>query len=194
MRIILASSSARRKEIFKQLGIKAEIKVPAIEETILKTPVETVVCNATRKATWVHNKQKTNVDSIILGFDTLVFLEGKILGKPSDKKDSIDMLKGLSGKWHEVYTGIAVLTNGNLFQDYDKSDVKFHRLTNSQISYYIDSGENLDKAGSYGIQNKNMSFIEKIEGSFSNVVGLPLETFENLFKKIGFDIFSGKAL
>ncbi len=194
MRIILASSSARRKEIFKQLGIRAEIKVPAIEETILKTPVETVVCNATRKATWVHNKQKTNVNSIILGFDTLVFLEGKILGKPADKKDSIDMLKSLSGKWHEVYTGIAVLTNGNLFQDYDKSDVKFHRLTNSQISYYIDSSQNLDKAGSYGIQDKNMSFIEKIEGSFSNVVGLPLETFENLFKEIGFDIFSGKAL
>ncbi|MEJ2355520.1 MAG: Maf family protein [candidate division WOR-3 bacterium] len=194
MRIILASSSARRKEIFKQLGIKAEIKFPAIEETILKTPVETVVCNATRKATWVHNKQRTNVDSIILGFDTLVFLEGKILGKPADKKDSIDMLKSLSGKWHEVYTGIAVLTNGNLLQDYDKSDVKFHRLTNSQISYYIDSGQNLDKAGSYGIQDKNMSFIEKIEGSFSNVVGLPLETFENLFKKIGLDIFSGKAL
>jgi septum formation protein len=194
MRIILASSSARRKEIFKQLGIKAEIKFPAIDETILKTPVETVVCNATRKATWVHNKQRTNVDSIILGFDTLVFLEGKILGKPADKKDSIDMLKSLSGKWHEVYTGIAVLTNGNLLQDYDKSDVKFHRLTNSQISYYIDSGQNLDKAGSYGIQDKNMSFIEKIEGSFSNVVGLPLETFENLFKKIGLDIFSGKAL
>ena len=189
MRIILASSSARRKEIFKQLGIKAEIKVPAIEETILKTPVETVVCNATRKATWVHENQKTNVDSIIVGFDTLVFLEGKILGKPADRKDSIDMLKSLSGKWHEVYTGIAVLTNGSLFQDYDKSDVKFHRLTNSQIYYYIDSGQNLDKAGSYGIQDKNMSFIEKIEGSFSNVVGLPLEAFENIFKKIGVDIF-----
>ncbi|MEJ2567262.1 MAG: Maf family protein [candidate division WOR-3 bacterium] len=188
MRIILASSSARRKEIFKQLGIKAEIKVPAIGETILKTPVETVVCNATRKATWVHENQKSNVDSIVLGFDTLVFLEGKILGKPVGRKDSIYMLKSLSGKWHEVYTGIAVLKNGTLFQDYDKSDVKFHRLTNSQISYYIDSGENLDKAGSYGIQDKNMSFIEKIEGSFSNVIGFPLEVCRNLLKKIGVHI------
>jgi septum formation protein len=188
MRIILASSSARRKEIFKQLGIKAEIMVPTIEETILKTPIETVICNATKKATWVFENQKIHEKSIVLGLDTLVFLEGRILGKPKDKKDSIRMLKELSGKWHKVYTGVAVLKDGALFQDYDKSDVKFHRLKNSQISYYINSGENLDKAGSYGIQDKNMSFIERIDGSFSNVIGFPLEVCGNLLKKIGVNI------
>lgn len=183
MRIILASSSARRKEILKQLGVHAEIIVPTIEETIQSTPVETVVCNAIKKVTWVfENKEKTK-KSTIIGFDTLVFLEGKILGKPKDRKDAIRMLKELSGKWHEVYTGIAVLKNKTLFQDYDKSDVKFHRLTDSQISYYVNTGQNLDKAGSYGIQDKNMSFIEKIEGSFSNVIGFPLEASRKLLKE-----------
>ena len=183
MLIILASSSERRKEFLNQLGIKAEIIVPDVAETILKTPVETVVCNASRKVTWVFENKKPIKKSIIIGFDTLVFLGGKILGKPKNKKDSIRMLKELSGKWHEVYTGIAVLKNGFLFQDYDKSDVKFHQLNDSQISYYVDSGQNLDKAGSYGIQDKNMSFIERIEGSFSNVIGFPLEVSRNILKE-----------
>jgi septum formation protein len=185
MRIILASSSARRKEILKQLGVKAEIIVPKVEEITLKTPVETVACNATMKATWVFENKKPAKRSIILGFDTLVFLKGKILGKPKDHNDSIKMLKELSGKWHEVYTGVAVIKEENLFQDYDKSDVKFHKLTDSQISYYVSSGQSLDKAGSYGIQDKNMSFIEKIEGSFSNVIGFPLEVSRNLLNGSG---------
>jgi septum formation protein len=99
------------------------------------------------------------------------------------------MLKELSGKWHKVYTGVAVLKDGTLFQDYDISDVKFHQLTDSQISYYVNSGQTLDKAGSYGIQDKNMSFIERIEGSFSNVVGFPLEVSRNLLKEAGVKIF-----
>jgi septum formation protein len=189
MRIILASSSARRKEIFKQLGVKVEFIVPTIVEITRKTPVETAVCNASRKATWVFKKIKRIKKSTIIGFDTLVCLEGNILGKPKDLKDSIRMLRELSGKWHKVYTGVAVLKDGTLFQDYDISDVKFHQLTDSQISYYVNSGQTLDKAGSYGIQDKNMSFIERIEGSFSNVVGFPLEVSRNLLKEAGVKIF-----
>ncbi len=188
MQIILASSSARRKEILKQLGIEVETMIPIIKETLLKTPVETVVRNATRKAVWASENKKKDGKSVIMGFDTLVFLEDKILGKPADRKDSINMLKTLSGKWHEVYTGVVVLKDGVPHQDYDKSKVKFHRLNKAQILYYVDSGGNLDKAGSYGIQDKNMSFIEKIEGSFSNVIGFPLEVFENLLKRIGVEI------
>ena len=188
MRIILASSSARRKEILKQLGVNAEIIAPTIEEIVLKTPVETAVCNAINKVTWVFENKGRIKESIIMGFDTLVFLEGKIFGKPKDKKDSIRMLRELSGKWHEVYTGVAVLKGEILFQDYDKSNVKFHQLTNSQISYYVNTGQSLDKAGSYGIQDKNMSFIEKIEGSFSNVIGFPLEVCRNLLACSGRNI------
>jgi len=188
MQIILASSSARRKEVLKQLRIEVEIVIPLSKEILLETPVETVVCNATKKAIWVFENKKKDKKSIIIGFDTLVFLEGKILGKPTDKEDSINMLKELSGKWHEVYTGVVVLKNGIPHQDYDKSKVKFHRLSNAQIFYYVDSGGSLDKAGSYGIQDKNMSFIEEIEGSFSNVIGFPLEVFENLLKGIGVEI------
>jgi septum formation protein len=188
MRIILASSSARRKEFFKQLGLTGEIVHPEVEEIILGTPVETAVCNAVRKVRWVSENEKGIGKSIIIGFDTLVFLENKIIGKPKDREDSIRILRSLSGKWHEVYSGIAVLKEGTLFQDYDVTGVKFHRLSDSQISYYVDSNCNLDKAGSYGIEDKNMSFIDKIEGSFTNVVGFPLDVSRNLLKEVGLSI------
>lgn len=188
MGIILASSSARRKEIFEQLGVKGKIITPEVEEVVLETPVETSVYNATEKVKWVSRNKKADSGSIILGFDTLVFVDDRIIGKPQNKKESKITLKHLSGKWHKVYTGIAVLKKETLFQDYDVSNVKFHQLTDSQISYYVDSGETLDKAGSYGIQDKNMSFIESIEGSFSNVVGFPLEASRNLLKEVGVKI------
>ncbi len=188
MRIILASSSARRKEFFNQLGIKGKIIFPDVEEVILKTPEETVVYNATVKAKWVWENEKISKGTIIMGFDTLVFLENKILGKPKNRKDSVNMLKYLSGKTHKVFTGVAVLKEDIIFQDYDVSEVKFHELNDSQISYYVDSGQSLDKAGSYGIQDKNMSFIDKIEGSFSNVIGFPLDVSRNLLREAGFKI------
>ena len=188
MKIILASSSARRKEFLYQLGIDVNIIPSEVEEFILATPVETVVYNAVNKVRWVGENNKKTEGNIIIGFDTLVFLEGEILGKPKDREDSIRMLKSMSGKWHKVFTGVALLKDGMILQDFDVSSVKFHELNDSQISYYVDSGQSLDKAGSYGIQDKNMSFIDKIEGSFSNVVGFPLETSINLLKEVGFAI------
>ncbi len=188
MKIILASSSARRKEFFNQLGINGKIIPSDVEEVILDTPEETAVCNAVNKVRWVSEKKKKTKGNIIIGFDTLVFLEGEILGKPKDREDSIKMLKSLSGKWHKVFTGVALLNDGIISQDYDVSDVKFHELSDSQILYYVNSGQNLDKAGSYGIQDRNMSFIDRIEGSFSNVVGFPLDTSINLLKEVGFKV------
>jgi septum formation protein len=188
MRIILASSSARRKEFFKQLGLVGEVIHPEVEEIILGTPVETVVCNAVRKVRWVFENKKNTEESIIIGFDTLVFLEDKIIGKPKDREDSIRMLRNLSDKWHKVYTGIAILKEEVMLQDYDVTSVRFHRLTDSQISYYVDSNRSLDKAGSYGIEDKNMSFIDKIEGSFTNVVGFPLDVSRNLLREAGLSI------
>jgi len=188
MKIILASSSARRKEFFKQLGINGKIIPSDVEEVILDTPEETAVYNAVIKVRWVSENKKETKENIIIGFDTLVFLEGKILGKPKDREDSVRMLKSLSGKWHKVFTGVALLKDGIIFQDYDVSDVKFHKLNDSQILYYVDSGQSLDKAGSYGIQDRNMSFIDRIEGSFSNVVGFPLDTSIKLLKEVGFKV------
>lgn len=171
-----------------QLGLDANIIPSEVEEVILATPVETVVCNAVNKVRWVGEKDRETKGNIIIGFDTVVFLEREILGKPKDREDSIRMLKNLSGKWHEVFTGVALLKDGMILQDFDVSSVKFHELNDSQISYYVDSGQSLDKAGSYGIQDRNMSFIDRIEGSFSNVVGFPLDTSINLLKKAGFSI------
>jgi septum formation protein len=188
MKIILASSSARRKEFLCQLGVDADIIPSEVEEVILSTPLETVVYNAVNKVRRVGERNNNNKGNIIIGFDTLVFLEGEMLGKPQDREDSIKMLKSLSGKWHKVFTGVALLKDGMILQDYDVSSVKFHELNDSQILYYVDSGQSLDKAGSYGIQDRNMSFIDKIEGSFSNVVGFPLDISINLLKKVGFEV------
>ena len=188
MKIILASSSARRREFFNQLGIKGEIIPSDVKEIILDTPEETSVYNAVSKVRWVDENKEKEGNNIILGFDTLVFLEEKILGKPKDRDDSIRMLKSLSGKWHKVYTGVALLQEGIILQDYDVSEVKFHKLNDAQILYYVNSGQSLDKAGSYGIQDRNMSFIDRIEGSFSNVVGFPLDVTVNLLKEVGFTV------
>jgi septum formation protein len=188
MRIILASSSARRKEFFKQLGLVGKVIHPEVREITLGTPVETVVCNAVRKVRWVSENVKNIGKSTIIGFDTLVFLEDKILGKPKNREASIKMLRNLSGKWHKVYTGIAVLKQEMIFQDYDVSSVKFHRLNDSQILYYVDSNRGLDKAGSYGIEDKNMSFVDEIEGSFTNVVGFPLSVSRSILKEAGISI------
>jgi septum formation protein len=188
MKIILSSSSPRRKEFFKQLGLRGEVVHPEVREIVLGTPVETVVYNAARKVKWVRENKKNIGKAIIMGFDTIVFLEGKIIGKPRDRKDSIRMLKNLSGRWHEVYTGIALLKGEELFQDYDLTRVRFHPLSDSQILYYVHSNRNLDKAGSYGIEDKNMSFIDRIEGSFTNVIGFPLDVTKNLLKEAGISI------
>jgi septum formation protein len=188
MKVILASSSARRKEFFSQLGIDGKIIPSDVEEVVLDTPEETAVYNAVKKVRWVNEKEDNVRGYIIVGFDTLVFHEGEILGKPKNKEDSVRMLKSLSGMWHSVFTGVALFKDGVVFQDYDVSNVKFHELNDFQILYYVDSGQSLDKAGSYGIQDKNMSFIDRIEGSFSNVVGFPLKTTRNILNEVGFKI------
>ncbi len=185
MELILASGSPRRKMFFEQLGLKFTTMVTGVEEVILNTPVETCLYNAIQKVKWVANNIKIDNNSIIVGFDTLVYINEKILGKPESKESSKGMLDELSGAWHEVYTGIALWEKEEIIYDFEMTRVKFHSLTETQINLYVDSGETLDKAGSYGIQDKNMSFIDRIEGDFTNVVGLPLSATRNLLHKAG---------
>lgn len=185
MKIILASRSPRRKMFLKQLGVPFIIKVANIEEITFDNPVESCIYNAIQKVKWVVNNIKLDKNSIIIGFDTLVYFEGRILGKPKNKEESKKMLRALGGKWHEVYTGVASWYDGKIKSDYEKTRVKFHTLTKSQLDFYVNSGETLDKAGSYGIQDKNMTFINRIEGSFTNVVGFPLSITRKLLKEAG---------
>lgn len=186
MEIILASASPRRRRIFRQMGIEGKIIPAEVEELKLNDPVATCVKNAIRKVECVKDNRLPSEDIPILGFDTIVFKDGKILGKPENLEESRMMLEELSDRWHEVYTGVALLFGKNIHEDFDVTAVKFHRLTDTQINNYINTGETLDKAGSYGIQDTNMSFIEKIEGSFTNVIGFPLTVTRNLLGKIDF--------
>lgn len=182
--IILASTSKRREDIFKKYNFKFEIKASNIEEIIdiRDNPKELVMSLAFRKA---YNIAKDNKESIVIGADTVVYYDGRILSKPKDKEDALKMLSSLSGKTHEVITGICIINlEENLkIVDFEKTKVKFRDLDKDMIETYISTGEPLDKAGSYGIQDIGALFVESIEGSYLNVVGLPLVKLDKILEK-----------
>ena len=177
---ILASASPRRKELFGEvIGQQFDI-IPAKGEENTKgytTPDLLVQGLARQKAEEVALLPQAK-DKAVLGADTVVAFNGEVLGKPVDEKDAFRMLKALSGNTHEVYTGVCILYPLTK-REYKKinfsvcTKVKFYRLTDEQITAYIATGSPMDKAGAYGIQDGGL--VEKIEGSFSNVVGLPVE-------------------
>ena len=126
-------------------------------------------------------------DAVVLGADTIVVIENEFIGKPVDNDDARRMLRVLSGKWHEVLTGVALIFSGQLRTDIATTRVKFAQLTEDEIEGYVASGEPSDKAGAYAIQGIASRFVERIEGSFSNVVGLPVETVCRMVKEIGLE-------
>lgn len=173
--IILASNSSRRKEILESLGVDFQIIGSNVEEKIdgQFLPEEIAKHFAYVKARDVSNK--LNGHYVVIGADTVVKCN-KILGKPRDERDAYDMLKLLSGRVHEVITGFAIIdcSTGRQFIDYESTKVYFKQLKDEEIRSYIASGEYIDKAGAYAIQGKASLFIEKIEGDYFNVVGLPV--------------------
>ena len=193
-KILLASGSPRRKELLTLAGLSFEIKVPEIDETPLphEKPVQMVKRLSLEKGTEVWRNFLNQTDSaLILAADTTVVnAEGDILGKPKDNKEAIHMITSLQGKTHRVYTGYSILevVTGELCQKLSHSvetKVAIRVLTANEIRNYVARGESLDKAGGYAAQGYGMAIIDKIDGSFSNVVGLPLaEVMEDL-KKFG---------
>lgn len=172
IKIALISSSPRRKEILEMVGFKFRVvKVNAAEKEYL-SPYETAVNNAQSKL--LAAKDRILPDEIGLAADTIVVLGDRVLGKPSSREEAVEFLKKLSGFWHTVITGFSLLVNGRLVSSYEESKVKFKRLTREEIDWYISTGEPLDKAGAYGVQGKGALFIERIEGDFFNVMGLPI--------------------
>lgn len=184
--LILASKSPRRKELLKQIGIPFVVVVSDAEEVSGNswTPAALVVENAKRKARAVAEKYP---DSPVLGADTVVSSEGKIFGKPKDKDEARKMLTALSGKMHEVTTGLALINRNEIRTTNVTTKVFFDTMTKADIDAYIATEEPMDKAGAYAIQGKAARFIEKIEGSYSNVVGLPLNALIQLGK--GLNLF-----
>ena len=190
MRVILASKSPRRQMLLKILGIDDFDIVPAVGEEDdggAETP-EQAVCNiAGHKASEV--KEKCGDDDLIIAADTIVYLDGKMLGKPRDEADAKRMLRSLSGRVHSVYTGVALILGDEKLTDSVKTDVYFRELTDDEIDAYVKSGEPMDKAGAYGIQGMGRTLIDKIDGDFYNVMGLPLCRLGMMLSSIGYKLF-----
>ena len=176
-KIILASKSPRRKELLESIGYSFKCVNSDFDETTVdkQLPIQLYVQQlAMFKAYYAAREVKQN--SLVIGADTVVYSGGKILGKPNSRGDAYNMLKSLSGKTHLVYTGIAVIRRKDFktVTAYEKTEVFFKTLTDSEIYTYIDSCKPYDKAGAYGIQEYAKVFVEKINGDYFNVVGLPV--------------------
>ncbi|GAA0747570.1 Maf-like protein [Clostridium oceanicum] len=191
MRIVLASASERRKDLLQIICNNFDIIVSNFDESCImyNGDVKSYVMDLSKgKAMNVCNSLKNS--AIVIGCDTLVFFENSILGKPKTKEEAYHMLKKLSGNIHKVYSGITVIDSntGHSISDYVCTKVQFSHLTDDQIEKYIDSGDPMDKAGSYGIQGQAGVFVEKIDGCYYNVVGLPLNKLYYMLKRIGVNL------
>ena len=175
MSVILASKSPRRAELLKLMGIDKFDIIPAsgAEDSGGKTdPAEMTEALAENKA--LEAAAKCGADDIIIAADTLVFLDGRVLGKPSDEKDAFNMLRALSGRGHCVYTGMCVICGDRKIITHEKTEVFFRALDDEEIRRYIAGGEPMDKAGAYGAQGAGCVFVKRIDGDFFNVMGLPV--------------------
>ncbi len=200
MKIILASASPRRKELLEQIGIDFEVITSECDEVYeSNTPEEIVKELALLKAFDVAQNQEGNC--IVIGADTIVVHQGKVLGKPKDETEAFEMVKGLQKDVHEVYTGVAVIecveeegcqkeegsefeTTFNAYNHAVRTKVYVNEMSDTEILDYIASGEPMDKAGAYGIQGRFAAYVEKIEGDYFSVVGLPVSYVNAVISRI----------
>ena len=186
-KIILASASPRRKELLSQIGVTFEIIKAEKEEHITSSiPTEVVKELSMQKAKEVAAKCD---GSIIIGADTIVAMEGQILGKPKDRADAMRMLRLLQGKKHQVITGVTVLLGSTKTRSFaEVTDVSLYPMTDAQIERYIATKEPMDKAGAYGIQGRFAAYVRGIEGDYNNVVGLPIGRLYQEVLSAGIDL------
>ncbi|MDE6372207.1 MAG: Maf family protein [Clostridia bacterium] len=180
MRVILASGSPRRRQLLSELFDSFEVLPQNVEES----------CDLTRGHAVCQNLAKIKLgklptlfpDALIISADTIVYMNGKIYGKPKDRLVAKAFLDELSSKWHTVYTGVALYYDKKIYTFYDKSRVKFKTLCEDVKLKYINTGSPMDKAGGYGIQDEEV--VERYEGSYTNIVGLPMEKLKEYLSKI----------
>ena len=201
--IILASAYPRRKELLEQIGLTFEICPAKGEEKISKSAPEEVVMELSeQKAKEVaamvsqfgetHKELVTPQDILVIGADTVVSCDGNILGKPKDEEDACRMLAMLSGRKHSVYTGVTFVFmdksgKAGAHNFFEKTDVYMKQLSETEIRRYVATGEPMDKAGAYAIQGKCAIYIDRIEGEYNNVVGLPVARIYKELQKLGID-------
>ncbi len=179
-RLILASKSPRRHDLLKKMGFTFIVHAPDVDENISGSPSDMVRLLSERKANAVRDQYG---EGWIIAADTLVALGDRALGKPSDKQDAFKMLASLSGRNHQVYTGVCLMDakTGKFISRTVRSDVYFKPLSPADILTYIATNEPMDKAGAYAIQGGAGKFIEKYEGSYDNIVGFPTEEFQKMY-------------
>lgn len=175
-KLILASKSPRRIELIQRLGIPFENLSRETDETFDKhlTPQENVIQTAYQKAKIIYDDFIDKTDIVVLGVDTVVVFEDKILTKPTDRADAFKTIKMLSGRTHSVLSGVSLISNNKTYSFCEKSSVDFMDLTDKEIESYLDTSEPYDKAGAYGIQGTGGLFVKGIKGCYYNIMGLPL--------------------
>lgn len=188
MKIILASKSPRRKELMDMLNLKYEVIVSDADETLEEG---LTIEEQAKRLSYIKAKtvfDETTGDRIVIGSDTMVIKDGKIYGKPKHEEDAFKILKELNGTKHQVITGLAILVerNGKYEEhlDYDITEVYFKDMTDTEIKNWIATGKAMDKAGAYAIQGEFCVFIEKINGNYTTVMGLPIHKVYEILKKI----------
>lgn len=180
--IILASASPRRTELLKQAGFTFTVIPSSIEEQRTETSPDKLAEDlAFQKAEDVYQSVKqdyTGKDFMVIGADTIVYYDGEVLGKPADEQEAFDMLKMLSDRTHQVYTGLAIILKKadekQIYLMHEQTDVTFYPISDHELKDYIATGDPLDKAGAYGIQGPFAVHVKKINGDYNNVVGLPI--------------------
>lgn len=183
--VVLASQSPRRRELLGRIFPEFEVIPSGVEEVADAASPEGYVTSLARaKAEDVAGRLPQ--ETLVIGSDTVVVLDGKILEKPADEEDAFRMLSAMSGRVHEVYTGLAVCKDGACVTDFEVTKVRFRTLSEEAISRYVASGEPMDKAGAYGIQQKGALLVKEIEGDYFNVVGLPLCKLCEVLESMGY--------
>ena len=192
----LASGSPRRRELLQQIGVPFRVVGTAVDEAVRagEAPAAYVERLAADKADAGWARSRDEADVPVLAADTAVVLGGKVLGKPADRQDAERMLRQLSGRTHEVFTAIALLTAGGLESRISRSEVTFRNLADEEIQDYWETGEPADKAGAYAIQGRAAVFIADLRGSYSGVMGLPLFETAELLSKAGVWRWHGRGL
>ncbi|HEU4786258.1 MAG TPA: Maf family protein [Gemmatimonadaceae bacterium] len=187
-RVILASASPRRRELLRLIGIEHEVRPADIDERYL--PHETPSAHAERLA----REKASAIDedgAVTIGSDTIVVVDGEVLGKPRDRAHAHEMLKRLSGRSHVVMTGVAVRWQGRVASGLEQVGVTFRALGDDEIERYIDTGEPMDKAGAYGIQGFGATIVERVDGDYFAVMGLALNRLVGLCRSLGLDYSFG---
>lgn len=186
--VILASGSPRRRELFSQAGIEYTVMSADVDETPTKKEPGSIVEELSeRKAEAAYRlAREAGREALIVAADTIVSLDGRILGKPGDKEEAIGMLRMLSGRTHQVYTGVTLLfPEGRRETFSEMTEVCMYPLSPEEIVDYVNSGEPMDKAGAYGIQGLGARLVERIRGDYNNVVGFPLARFIRVMVREG---------